>query len=299
MHSRGADHTEVCMRMFIRSAVALLASTLCCASLLAQETSSAIALGERLSVHSSVLNQDRRYLVYLPPSYNDPAAASKAFPVIYLLDGGAHFNAATGVLHHLSSPNSGVGRIPEMIVVAVPNMGRTHNMTPTHVTSGLYSENSGGAAEFLRFLHDELFPEIQSRYRVSAERTIIGHSLAGLFALHVFLERPETFDHYIAIDPSLWWDGQLLVKRLAKQPVRIRDRPISLFIALANSPASEYADIALKKQHEGGIRGFHNLLRRRSDDTLHVGFEFFAQETHISVPLIAIYKGLLFSFPKS
>jgi predicted alpha/beta superfamily hydrolase len=263
----------------------------------AAQDSQPIVLGQRYSIRSEVLKQDRPYLVYLPPSYSAEGDA-KRFPVMYLLDGGAHFNAATGVVHHLSSPNSGVGRMPEMIIVALPNMGRTHNLTPTHVTSGPYSENSGGAADFLRFLRDELFPAIAARYKTTDERILVGHSLAGLFALNVFLEEPETFDHYIAIEPSLWWDSQLLVQRLARQSVRTFSRPITVFIAQANSPAAEYTDPKLKKQHEGAIRTFSKLLAKRQNPSFRAGYEFFRDETHVSSPLIGMYRGLLFTYPR-
>lgn len=278
----------------------LLAVSVFCqfsSGLQAQQLPETIVLGERLSVRSEILQQDRRYLVYLPPSYSGEANADKSFPVIYLLDGGAHFNAATGALHHLSAPNSGVGRIAEMIVIGIPNMGRTHNMTPTNVTAGPYADDSGGAADFLRFLREELIPEIESRYRTSGERTLIGHSLAGLFALDVWLKEPTVFDHYIAIEPSLWWDDQLLVRQLEALPQRNYDKPVSVFIAQANSPESDYDDLALKQQHETGIRRFHELMEAQMNPMLHTGYEFFADETHVSVPLIAIYRGLLFSFP--
>lgn len=213
----------------------LLLTIACLSCNAAAQDSQPIVLGQRFSIRSEVLQQDRPYWVYLPPSYSAEDNA-KRFPVMYLLDGGAHFNAATGVVHHLSSPNSGVGRIPEMIIVALPNMGRTHNLTPTHVTSGPYSENSGGAADFLRFLREELFPTIAARYKTTDERMLVGHSLAGLFALNVFLEAPETFDHYIAIEPSLWWDSQLLVQRLSRQSARTFGRPVTVFIAQATHP---------------------------------------------------------------
>lgn len=260
------------------------------------QDSQPIVLGQRLSIHSEILKQDRPYWVYLPPSYGAEEGA-KRFPVMYLLDGGAHFNAATGVVHHLSSPNSGVGRIPEMIIVALPNMGRTHNLTPTHVDHGPFSENSGGAADFLRFMREELFPAIAARYRISDERTLVGHSLAGLFALNVFLEEPGTFDHYIAIEPSLWWDSQLLVHRLSSQSSRTFSRPITVFIAQANSPAEDYDDLEIKKQHESGIRRFSKLLSRRQNSSLRAGYEFLRDETHVSSPLMGLYRGLLFTYP--
>ena len=256
-----------------------------------------IILGKRFVFHSEILQQERTVLVYLPPSYNTVEGASRHFPVMYLLDGGAHFNSATGIVHHLSSPNSGVHRIPEMIVIALPNIRRTHSLTPTVVTTGPYSEDSGGAADFSRFLREELFKKVEDDFRTSPERLLVGHSLGGLFALNVFLEHPEMFDHYIAIDPSLWWDNQLLVRRLSEQATRRYANPVTVFIALANSPDSEYSDLNLKKQHVSGIRKFSKLLKQRENTTFRFGFEFFPDETHVQSPLIGTYRGLLFTYP--
>lgn len=278
----------------IRAAWAALLLLSCAAS---AQDSQDIVLGKRFLFHSDILGQDRPLLVYLPPSYADEA--SRRFPVLVLLDGGAHFNDVTGIVHHLSSRNSAVLRMPETIIVALPNVRRTHSLTPTVVTRGPYAEDSGGAADFARFLREELFRKIEADYRVTPERTLVGHSLGGLFALNLFLEQPDLFDHVIAIDPSLWWDDQLLVKKLAAQKARTFDRPKSVFIAQANSPASEYTDLELKRQHESGIRKFSKLLAKRQNADFRFGFEFFVDEDHLSVPLIGTYRGLLFTFPKT
>ena len=39
----------------------------------------------------------------------------------------------------------------------------------------------------------------------------MGESLAGLFVLETLLREPTLFDHYVAFDPSLWWDRGVLV----------------------------------------------------------------------------------------
>lgn len=43
--------------------------------------------------------------------------------------------------------------------------------------------------------------------RETARRVLAGHSYAGLFTLHALLEQPDVWDDFIAIDPSLRWDG--------------------------------------------------------------------------------------------
>ena len=44
-----------------------------------------------------------------------------------------------------------------------------------------------------------------------AERAIVGESLAGLFIVETILAEPTLFDHYVAFDPSLWWNGGALL----------------------------------------------------------------------------------------
>lgn len=51
---------------------------------------------------------------------------------------------------------------------------------------------------------------INKRYRTTDESAVLGESLAGLFVVDTFLRAPTSFDHYIAVSPSLWWDGKKL-----------------------------------------------------------------------------------------
>ncbi len=247
-----------------------------------------LVLARKFTFHSGILREERPYWVYLPPSYEQGAASGRKYPVLYLLDGRAHLNALTGIVHHLGSASSAVWRMPEVIVVALQNTQRTRDFTPTHVTSGPYSENSGGAAAFIRFLKEEFIPEIESRYRATPERTLVGHSLGGLLVLNTFIEQPSLFENYIAIDPSLWWDGKVLVNRLQQQDRKPASR-VSVYIAMAAHAQDE-------ELHVAAIQQFRSILELRADSSLRVRYQYFEDETHLSVPLIAIYRGLLFAY---
>src|SRR5690606_10886271 len=105
---------------------------------------------------------------------------------------------------------------------------------PTTVASdSAIAPRVGGSAAFRRFIGSELIPFINDRYPVTAERGIIGESLAGLFVVETFLLEPGLFQHYIAIDPSLWWNGQSLLKQA---PTRLPSTSgvTSLFIATSS-----------------------------------------------------------------
>jgi predicted alpha/beta superfamily hydrolase len=120
----------------------------------------------------------------------------------------------------------------------VPNTERRRDLTgPTRVaTDSAIAPRVGGSTAFRRFLRDELVPEIDRRYRTTRERTIIGESLAGLFIVETFLLEPALFTHYIALDPSLWWNGGALVDSAASRLAAFDAAQRTLFLASSGEP---------------------------------------------------------------
>lgn len=277
----------------VRTAILLCLLALAIHPAAAQERGQEIVIGQKLTLHSQVLKEDRAYWIYLPPSYDDGRLGKTRYPVLYLLDGNAYFHAATGIAQHLAAVN----RIPELIVVGIPNTVRTRDMTPTHMSAGPYSAQSGGAPEFLRFMKEELIPKIDSQYRTLPYRALVGHSLTGLFTLHALLESPESFNAYIALDPSASWDDQVLLKRLDGFTSKALQHPTSVFIAVANSPDSWYGgDHAEKQLDENSIRNFAAKLSTKSSPLLRSELRSFEDDDHMSVPVPGVYRGLLSAF---
>ena len=87
--------------------------------------SRAVEIGAVDSVWSTTLNEQRPYLVYTPPSYHDTTVVPQRYPVLYLLDGDAHFHSVSGLVQILATGVNGTFVIPEMIVVAIPNTSCT------------------------------------------------------------------------------------------------------------------------------------------------------------------------------
>jgi predicted alpha/beta superfamily hydrolase len=198
----------------------------------ASEVSPRAAAGpahESLEVQSAVLGEARRINVYTPPSYHTSTA--ERFPVLYMPDGGVDEDFA----HVVQTVDSLVrlGRIRPVLVVGIPNTERRRDLTgPTrYAADSAIAPRVGGAAAFRRFLRDELIPAIDARYRTSSERAIIGESLAGLFILETFLVEPALFDHYIALDPSVWWDGGSLVATAQARLAGAGRSPRTLYLA--------------------------------------------------------------------
>ena len=172
---------------------------------LAQDAEPFLSLGETRELHSAVLGERREIIVGLPAGYE---GGDETYPVVYLLDGPSHFHHTTGTARFLARN----GRMPEVIVVAIPNTDRTRDLSPPiHSDASPARSSAGGADSFLEFISAELRPFVDEHYRTRPYAILIGHSLGGLFANHALVHRPEVFDAYISISPSLWWDEQRLV----------------------------------------------------------------------------------------
>jgi predicted alpha/beta superfamily hydrolase len=56
-------------------------------------------------------------------------------------------------------------------------------------------------------------PYIETNYPVAPNRTLIGYSFGGLFVMNTLINHTDMFNAYVAVDPSLWWDDQKLMKQ--------------------------------------------------------------------------------------
>jgi predicted alpha/beta superfamily hydrolase len=60
------------------------------------------------------------------------------------------------------------------------------------------------ANNFYAFITAELIPLINKRFNVNNRKTIIGHSLGGLFVFYCLFNKESPFKNYIALSPALW-----------------------------------------------------------------------------------------------
>ncbi len=259
----------------------------------------ATTIGNVDSIWSPTLKEQRPYLIYTPPSYRDTTISPQRYPVLYLLDGDAHFHSVSGLVQILATGVNGTYAIPEMIVVAIPNTNRMRDMSPTRATVGPdgkpwpNAEGTGGMPAFLNFIQQELIPRVDSVYRTQPYRVFIGHSLGGITAINALYTMPDVFNAYVAIDPSLWWDNSTLLKQ-AKE--RLTTRPYNkrvLYVAQANTLNP---DEVTTGAHYSGITQFNALMQTYGAAGLRYDFKYYENEDHGSVPLIAEYDALRFIF---
>jgi predicted alpha/beta superfamily hydrolase len=264
-----------------------------------QAPAKGVTIGTIDSIWSPTLKENRRFWVYTPPSYKDTTYLPKRYPVLYLLDGDAHFHSVSGLIQILGTGVNGTFVVPEMIVIAIPNTNRTRDMTPTHTDKdpsgkpqpGLAA--SGGMANFLRFIQAELIPRVEQQYRTAPYRVFVGHSLGGITTIDALYTMPETFNAYVAIDPSLWWDNRVLLKQARDKFGKPGLSGRVLFVGQANT--IQPGDTSLNV-HYNSILQFNSILENFNTSGLRYGYKYYPNDSHGSVPLLAEYDALRFIF---
>jgi len=228
-------------------------------------------IGEKIKINSKVLNEERTLLVYLPNGYKK---TQTKYPVIYVLDGSWHFHHATGIVQYLSAR----GLMPPTIVVAIVNVDRNRDFTPTKIEK---IEVSGGADIFMSFITDELKPYLNKNYRVNSYDMLVGHSLGGTFATYSLLNYPDVFDSYIAISPYLMYDDNML---LAEAETKLKSS--------YNSSKYFYITLGDEPNYTEAVESFVKIVQTTSPKGLEFSYTPMTKESHNSIPHLSIYYGL-------
>jgi len=268
-----------------------------------------IILGTIDSIDSKILHEKRTVWIYVPNSAQTDIYAKAKYPVVYLLDGDAHFYSVVGMIQQLSTVNGNM-ICPEMIVVGIPNTDRTRDLTPTHMdvhpmtNDSNFVKTSGGGEAFTSFMEKELMPYIDTAYPTLPYRVLIGHSFGGLMVMNTLINHKDLFNAYIAIDPSMWWDKKSLLAKAGKTLAQQDYTGKTLFLGIANTmnPGMDTVkvkmDTSLATEHIRSILELNTLIQKNKKDSLAYDYKYYSTDSHGSVPLIATYDALhsLFKF---
>lgn len=251
------------------------------------QSKSDILIGNKFIIKSTILEEERTCLISLPDSYHDSSNIAENYPIIVLLDGYTHFKTASGIVHFMSSNRNRNNLMPESIIIAIENVDRERDFTVTKIKTKR-PNTMGGGRNFLTFIESELIPYIDKNYRTEATRILVGHSLGGLLTLNSYMDKNSIFNAYISIDPSIWWNKDMIENRVdSLSSVSLNKK---LYIATANQGEANYER---NKQRHNYL---YELIKQKSVDSLNVELKYFEQENHRSVPLVALYEGLKYIY---
>lgn len=259
----------------------------------------------------------------------DASAPDGGFPLLVVLDGNLWFEVAASL----------AGARPEELgPVVVAGIGypgdapldprRLYDLTPwppqTPLDGPQAGQATGGADAFAEALIGRLLPQIQAAAPISpGRRALFGHSLGGLFVLHLLFRRPDAFRTYVAASPSIWWDEGRLIGEAGAMVIP-SPPPRILLTAGGLEEELSAADIAwLDKSYAadpksyggrsldqvvrdmrarllgyrmpGNAQDMAERLRRRGLDAAYVRFE---GETHNASAAVALNRALGFAVAK-
>jgi uncharacterized protein len=242
---------------------------------------------EQFSIDSKyVTNENYIIQVGLPAGYS---RSGKSYPVLYVLDGDKSFGMTKEITDWLIWSKE----IKDIIVVGISygkGTGawwekRARDYTLYKDTVYYYYPNAGGADNFLRFVKNELFPAVNKNYRTSQDsNAIVGLSFGGLLSSYILLTQPDMFKGYIIISPSLFWNGNSILKTEADYNINHKELNKNVYVAYGSSddkdwvidPTNEFIGVMQKRKYEG----------------LKFIQQIFNGETHISVFPVALTHGL-------
>ncbi len=234
-----------------------------------------LSIGETITFQSTTLKEERKLNVYIPFGYSKDS--TKIYPVIYLLDGSMDedFMHIAGLVQFGSF--SWINIIPETIVVGIANVDRNRDYTYPS-TDKAYVEKyptTGNSAEFIQFLEEEVQPLIEKTYKVSSAKTLIGQSLGGLLATEILYKKPNLFDNYIIVSPSLWYDFESLLK---SEPVEYTSKK-QIYVAVGEEGAW------MKRV----AKELYNKLNKVKKENTNLNYQFLENQNHGDALHLAVY----------
>lgn len=255
-------------------------------------------------LHSDIVGQNYELYVSLPHSYK---TSDTTYPVIFLLDPYRAFPMNKGFTDVLTAP---FPILPEVILVGIGYggegmdarlnwaLGRVRDYSPVQNTSTeeWYEQaiekagipnidvTSGGAPQFLQFIRKELFPFIESNYRIDTNvRMLSGYSFGGLFVLYTLFHDPDLFDKYFIGSPSIGFNDGITFDYESNYANNHKDLKAEVFMSVGEKEESyaKYLEEMIER------------LKSHNYKSLKLTVVIFENESHITCYPAAMSRGLI------
>lgn len=242
-----------------------------------------LTIGEIRTIRSKILNENRTLNIYLPQNFDK----KKSYPVIYLLDGSMNedFIHVTGLIQFFNQMYS----MPETIIVGIANIDRKRDFTFHTDLKDLQKDypTTGHSDKFIGFLEKELKPYIEKQFKTT-NNYLFGQSLGGLLATEILLKKPEMFNNYFIISPSLWWDDESLLKQAPQLLTKIPDTKKFIYVSVG------------KGEHPVMVKDaedLYDVLKKANKKNWTLEYKMMETDNHATILHRSLYEGLVKLFP--
>jgi len=165
--------------------------------------------------NSIELGTTRTLKIYVPASYEKDS--TRLYPLTILFDGDYLFDVYLGNAKLFAKRD----KAPEQIIVGIiqnENKERYRDCSYDKV-SGLPTEDSN---RFYRFVRAELIDYMESNYRLSPFRTLVGNTLTANFTNYFVIENEPAFDAFVNINPYYSPDMPNFIQNKLSTPRRTK-----------------------------------------------------------------------------
>ena len=238
--------------------------------------------------YSEIMGEERSYTVYAPLD-SSGHKENRKLPVLFILDGPAHFSYFKALLDQWSNKKEIV--LPEMVIVAIKQENRSSEFLPSYINA------KGNGDKFLLHIEKELIPAVEENYNVLPHRTLFGHSRGGLFGLSALLEAPDLFDNFIISDPSLTIGDPAFIKKWVEEKSKLEESKNNLFIGLADTKEGYTLDYVLDEDSDAfpHMRTIWSFCEKLENDSLFNGqfeWKYYDGFGHNTLPAMVAMDGL-------
>lgn len=261
-----------------------------------ESKSKPFVLGIIDEIHSAELGENRILNIYLPEGYNENDTTH--YSVTYLLDGSADEDFIHIAGLYQFNTFEWINRLPKSIVVGIATVDRRRDFTyPTSIEEDRINyPTTGHSDKFISFIKKELQPYIENKYKTNSSKTIIGQSLGGLLATEILLKKPNLFNKYIIVSPSLWWDDASLLNQASDILEEKFSQETDIYIGVGNEglapgniPHNMIVDANLLKEK----------LSNTKSKSVRVYFDYLPQEDHATILHQAVYNAIRILYPQA
>lgn len=214
-------------------------------------------------LHSAAVEQEYQISVALPLHYAEHP--EKAYPTIYVLDANLYFGMVVEMVRTLNIRVPFCSGFPDAFVVGIgyPVSGsaaeiyaqvmhlRMRDLLPVRDqgAEGFIQDifpvsdqvASGNAHQFLQFIQQELMPWIDAEYRVdNTDRTLMGFSWGGEFALTALFHQPRLFQRYVVVSPDLPHGNGAVLDYEQAYAQHQAELPVRLYLGYGEPEVNDY-----------------------------------------------------------
>ncbi|MCR8666206.1 alpha/beta hydrolase-fold protein [Aestuariibaculum sp. M13] len=244
----------------------------------------AISQVSKDSLNSEVFGNKRTFQVYHPE-------VSHPTPLVIVLDGHNLFDLVKTNVDYLTAND----QMPHVTIIGLKGAPREIDFTPIPYNPyGSKESMGGGAPAFLKFLDEELIPYLEKKYQLTYNRTLIGHSLGGLFTYFVMIDNPNVFTNYVAISPSFFWGDDYMISNMESKLDKINLKNKHLIHSYENPfNSEEYRYRTLETLPDSLYIKKTEKLFDVNDTGLEKQFFYYPNSNHVSMVPMAISDAIV------